>query len=99
MIISGGFNVYPSDVEAVLREHPHVEEAAVVGLASPHWGETPAACVVLKPCADVDAAQLTAWANARLGKTQRLTAVKIIKQLPRNAAGKVMKRELRNEFH
>jgi acyl-coenzyme A synthetase/AMP-(fatty) acid ligase len=42
---------------------------------------------------------LTAWANARLGKTQRLTAVKIIKQLPRNAAGKVMKRELRNEFH
>jgi acyl-CoA synthetase (AMP-forming)/AMP-acid ligase II len=99
MIISGGFNVYPSDVEAVLREHPQVEEAAVVGLTSPRWGETPAACVVLKPGADVDAAQLTSWANARLGKTQRLTVVKIINNLPRNGAGKVMKRELRNEFH
>jgi acyl-CoA synthetase (AMP-forming)/AMP-acid ligase II len=99
MIISGGFNVYPSDVEAVLREHPQVEEAAVVGLASNRWGETPAACVVLKPGADVDAAQLSAWANARLGKTQRLTAVKIMNNLPRNGAGKVMKRELRNEFH
>ena len=99
MIISGGFNVYPSDLEAVLRQHPEVEEAAVVGLASSRWGETPAACVVLKPGADADAAQLIAWANARLGKTQRLTVVKIMNNLPRNGAGKVMKRELRDEFH
>jgi acyl-CoA synthetase (AMP-forming)/AMP-acid ligase II len=99
MIISGGVNVYPSDLEAVLRQHPEVEEAAVVGLASSRWGETPAACVVLKPGADADAAQLIAWANARLGKTQRLTVVKITNNLPRNAAGKVMERELRDEFH
>ena len=98
MIISGGFNVYPSDLEAVLREHPAVEEAAVVGLASARWGETPAACVVLKTGAQVDAAQLAAWANARLGKTQRIDSVKIMSSLPRNGAGKVLKGELRNAF-
>jgi long-chain acyl-CoA synthetase len=99
LIISGGFNVYPSDLESVLRQHPDVEEAAVVGLASTRWGETPAACVVLKRSADIDAEQLIAWANARLGKTQRLAALRIVNDLPRNGAGKVMKRELRDAFH
>ena len=75
-----------------------VEEAAVIGLDSPRWGETPAACVVLKPRAAIDAAQLMVWANARLGKTQRLAAVKVLAGLPRNAAGKVLKRQLREEF-
>jgi long-chain acyl-CoA synthetase len=98
MIISGGFNVYPSDLEAVLREHPAVAEAAVVGVASPRWGETPVACVVLKHGAEAEAARLTAWANERLGKMQRLAAVKIMASLPRNAAGKVLKRELRDSF-
>jgi acyl-CoA synthetase (AMP-forming)/AMP-acid ligase II len=98
MIISGGFNVYPSDLESVLREHPEVEEAAVIGLDSSRWGETPAACVVLKPRAAIDAEQLMVWANARLGKTQRLAAVKVLAGLPRNAAGKVLKRQLREEF-
>jgi long-chain acyl-CoA synthetase len=98
MIISGGFNVYPSDLEAVLRGHPAVEEAAVVGLASARWGETPVACVVLKAGAELDAAHLTAWANARLGKTQRIDSVKIMSRLPRNGAGKVLKGELRDAF-
>jgi long-chain acyl-CoA synthetase len=98
MIISGGFNVYPSDLEAVLREHPAVAEAAVVGVASPRWGETPVACVVLKDGAEAEASRLTAWANQRLGKMQRLSAVRIIASLPRNAAGKVLKRELRDSF-
>ncbi len=96
MIISGGFNVYPSDLEAVLREHPAVDEAAVVGVASARWGETPVACVVLKAGAALDGAQLTAWANARLGKTQRIDSVKILRRLPRNGAGKVLKGELRD---
>jgi len=99
MIISGGFNVYPSDLEAVLREHPDVDEAAVVGVASVRWGETPAACVVLKEGADMDGARLTAWANARLGKSQRIDKVKIMQSLPRNGAGKVLKAELRDAFH
>jgi len=98
MIISGGFNVYPSDLEAVLREHPAVEEAAVVGMASARWGETPVACVVLKAGAEVDAVQLTAWANARLGKTQRIDSVTIMSRLPRNGAGKVLKGELKGEL-
>ncbi len=55
MIISGGFNVYPSDLEAVLREHPAVDEAAVVGVASARWGETPVASVVLKAGAEPSA--------------------------------------------
>ena len=98
LIISGGFNVYPSDLEAVLREHPAVDEAAVVGVASPRWGETPVACVVLKEGADMDAASLNAWANQRLGKLQRIESVKIVSALPRNAAGKVLKGTLRESF-
>jgi acyl-CoA synthetase (AMP-forming)/AMP-acid ligase II len=95
LIISGGFNIYPSDLEAVLREHPGVAEAAVVGVASARWGETPVACVVLNEDADTDAASLAGWANARLGKMQRISAVKILSSLPRNEAGKILKRELR----
>jgi long-chain acyl-CoA synthetase len=96
MIISGGFNVYPSDLEAVLREHPAIDEAAVVGVASARWGETPVACVVLKAGAELGAAALTAWANQRLDKLQRIASVRIVSSLPRNAAGKVLKRALRD---
>ena len=95
MIISGGFNVYPSDLEAVLRRHDAVADAAVVGVASERWGETPVAFVVLAANADARSDALLAWANARLGKTQRLAAVRIVDALPRSAIGKVLKRELR----
>ena len=95
MVISGGFNIYPSDLEAVLLAHPAVSEAAVVGLPSPEWGETPAAFVVLrKPSPSTE--DLRAWANARLGKTQRISRLCEVQELPRNAIGKVMKRELRS---
>jgi long-chain acyl-CoA synthetase len=98
MIISGGFNVYPSDLEGVLRAHPAVDEAAVVGIASARWGETPVACVVLKAGADVAAAGLAEWANVRLGKMQRLSAVRIMASLPRNDAGKILKGKLRESI-
>ncbi|HEY0942006.1 MAG TPA: class I adenylate-forming enzyme family protein [Steroidobacter sp.] len=98
VIISGGFNVYPSDLESVLLKHDGVREAAVVGVASAQWGETPVAFVVV----DADRAQggesIRSWANARLGKTQRLTAVEIVASLPRNAIGKVLKRQLRESY-
>jgi long-chain acyl-CoA synthetase len=97
MIISGGFNVYPSDLEAVLREHPAIAEAVVVAAPSERWGETPVAWVVLQEGAVADAAGLTVWANERLGKMQRLASVKIAVSLPRNDAGKVLKRELRED--
>ena len=95
MIISGGFNLYPSDLEAVLREHPGVAEVAVVGVPSERWGETPVAFVVLATGSAATAAQLLAWANGRLGKIQRLAALELLDHLPRSAIGKVMKRELR----
>ena len=74
MIISGGFNVYPSDIEAILREHRDVEEVAVVGVASARWGETPVAFVVPRPGAVIHAEALREWANARLGKLHQAAA-------------------------
>ena len=100
MIISGGFNIYPSDLEAVLRRHPAVADAAVVGVPSAEWGETPVAFVVLAPGAasttTTAADDMRDWVNARVGKTQRLSALRWVDALPRSAIGKVLKRELRD---
>lgn len=98
MIISGGFNLYPSDLEAELRAHPDVAEAAVFGVPSAQWGETPVACVVARPGHALGAEALRAWVNARLGKTQRLAALAVVDELPRSAIGKVLKRELRERW-
>jgi acyl-CoA synthetase (AMP-forming)/AMP-acid ligase II len=98
MIISGGFNIYPSDLEAVLLGHPNVREAAVVGVPSAEWGETPAAFVVCREGSEpISADALRSWANDRLGKTQRIAQVRWIDELPRSAIGKVLKRELRGQ--
>jgi len=98
MIISGGFNIYPSDLEAVIGAHPDIQEASVIGVPSEAWGETPVAFVVLREGSDASAETLREWANSRLGKTQRLNAVEIVDALPRSAIGKVLKRELRDEW-
>ena len=98
MVISGGFNIYPSDLEAELRGHPDVLEAAVIGVPSKQWGETPVAYVVLRSGATPATAEVMAWYNARAGKTQRLSALRFIDELPRSAIGKVLKRELRERF-
>jgi long-chain acyl-CoA synthetase len=95
VVISGGFNVYPSDLEAVVRGHPAVVDVAVVGVPSSAWGETPVAFVVAAPGSDIALEALLAWANARLGRTQRLAGLRFVGALPRNAIGKVMKRALR----
>jgi acyl-CoA synthetase (AMP-forming)/AMP-acid ligase II len=96
MVISGGFNIYPSDLEAVIVQHPDVLEAAVVGVPSDAWGETPVAFVALRPGASVDAETVRAFANERLGKTQRLADLVLVDALPRSHIGKVLKRELRD---
>ena len=98
MIISGGFNVYPSDLEAVLTQHEAVLEAAVVGVPSERWGETPVAFVTLRSGASVEAETLLAWVNERLGKAQRISALYIEPSLPRSAIGKVLKRTLRDRY-
>ena len=95
MIISGGFNIYPSDLEDALREHPAVVEAAVVGSPSEDWGETPVGFVTLAPGASATPEEIKAAANARLGRTQRLSAVEALEHLPRSPIGKILKRELR----
>jgi len=94
MIISGGFNIYPSDLEAELAKEPGVVEAAVVGVPSRAWGETPVGFVVLKDSAVATDAILAA-VNARLGKTQRLAALHMIEEMPRSHIGKLLKTELR----
>ena len=98
MIISGGFNIYPSDLEEVLRRHPGVDDAAVVGVPSQLWGETPVAFVVAKIGNGDSEAELLHWCNERVGKTQRLAALHWLSELPRNAIGKVLKRELRETY-
>jgi acyl-CoA synthetase (AMP-forming)/AMP-acid ligase II len=98
MVISGGFNVYPSDLEAIVAAHPAVAEVAVAGVPSARWGETPVAFVVAKPGLPADAQALLAWSNERLGKVQRLAAVELVESLPRSPIGKVLKRELRDAF-
>jgi long-chain acyl-CoA synthetase len=98
MIISGGFNVYPSDLEAVLRGHADVAEAAVVGVPSERWGETPVAFVVAKRQDPQLPKTLLEWTNSQLGKTQRLAAIELVDSLPRSAIGKVLKRELRDAY-
>ncbi|MDX1515610.1 MAG: AMP-binding protein [Woeseiaceae bacterium] len=97
MIISGGQNIYPADIEAVIARYDGVRDVAVIGVASSKWGETPLAVVVTDEDAfDTDA--LLAWSNSQLGKQQRISAVRLIRELPRNPNGKVLKRELRKQF-
>ena len=98
MIISGGFNIYPSDLEAELALHPAVLEAAVVGVPSDAWGETPVAFVALKLGASATAEEVKAFVNGRVGKTQRLSDLQLVEALPRSHIGKVMKRELRDGY-
>lgn len=96
MIISGGFNIYPVDLENALLEEEGVLEAAVIGVPSRQWGETPVGFVRLSPGArDVDRIRETV--NARLGKTQRLAQLHVIDEMPRSHIGKLLKTELREE--
>ncbi|MFL9839384.1 class I adenylate-forming enzyme family protein [Sphingomonas sp. ST-64] len=96
LIISGGFNIYPSDLEAELAKHPGVRDCAVVGVPSEQWGETPVGFYV--PADAAPAADILATVNATLGKTQRLADLVAMDELPRSAIGKVLKRELRDLY-
>ena len=99
MILSGGQNVYPTDIEAVMVEHPLVSEVTVIGVPHEKWGETPLALVVPRGAVEEAAAEeLLRWTNERVGKRQRLSAVEFRNDLPRNPAGKVLKRGLREKY-
>lgn len=95
LIISGGYNVYPREVEDVLRSHPGVHDAAVVGAADPQWGEAVVAFVEADGASDeVDVAEVLAFAAERLAPYKRPKRIHVVEALPRNALGKVVKAEL-----
>ncbi len=98
MIISGGLNIYADDLELVLLADADVVDAAVIGIPSESWGETPLGLVVLREGAVRSADEIRADANALLGKSQRLSAVEARDALPRSAIGKILKRELRTPY-
>ncbi len=98
LIISGGYNIYPSDLEAVLMRHPAVADATVIGVPSQAWGETPVGFYVARDGAGDDRGAILAWFNGEVGKTQRLSALHRADELPRSAIGKVLKRELRDQL-
>ena len=98
MIISGGFNIYPSDLEAELMQHPEVIDVAIVGVPSENWGETPVAFIVRQAGSSTDKNIVKSWLASRVGKTQRLHDVVFTQELPRSAIGKILKRELRDSY-
>jgi acyl-CoA synthetase (AMP-forming)/AMP-acid ligase II len=98
MIISGGANVFPRDIEEVVARHKQVVEVAVIGIPHDKWGETPMALVVKEERASLSAEELRDWANQRLAKHQRIAQVEFCDQLPRNAVGKVIKKQLRERY-
>lgn len=95
MIVSGGLNVFAIDIEEVFGQHPDVLDVAVIGVPHEKWGETPLALVIRKPGAPAMEEELKEWANQRLGKHQRVFAVRFMDEFPRNALGKVLKRQIR----
>ena len=99
MIISGGVNVYPKDIEEIIIRHPAVNEVAVFGVSDEKWGEVPVAAVTLGEGQSVTAAALKEWINTRVdAKFQRVSDVIIMDSFPRNVAGKTLKREMREHY-
>ncbi|MGQ0540040.1 MAG: AMP-binding protein [Gemmatimonadaceae bacterium] len=98
MIISGGVNVFPRDIEDVLLTHPRVADASVIGIPHEKWGETPLAIVIPKAGVAASEREITEWVNERVAKYQRLAGVEFCEALPRNALGKVLKKELRAPY-
>ncbi len=98
MFISGGENIYPAEIEKVLYQHPAVLMCAVIGLPDPKWGEAGRACVVLRPGAQADEAELLAFMSARLARYKVPKSVTLWPELPISAAGKILKRALRDEY-
>ena len=98
MVISGGMNIYPAEIESALEEHPDVYEAAVIGIPSEEWGEAVHAFVVLRPGADLTADDITAFARAHLAGYKVPRSVSFLDELPKTGSGKLLKRQLREPY-
>jgi acyl-CoA synthetase (AMP-forming)/AMP-acid ligase II len=98
MIISGGFNVYPSEVEQVIWGHPAVRDCAVIGVPDEKWGEAVKAVVELNAGQQVDAAELLALCKEKLGSVKAPKTIDFVETLPRSPVGKVLKKDLRARY-
>jgi long-chain acyl-CoA synthetase len=98
MIISGGENIYPAEIENVLMMHPCVADAAIIGVPDPVWGESVKACVVVKQGANESAERIIHWVRERLAHYKCPKSVDFVRELPRNPSGKVLKRILREPY-
>ncbi len=98
MYISGGENIYPAEIEAVLYKHPAVHMCAVIGLPHDKWGEVGKACVVLKPGTEVTEDELIAFMQENLARFKVPKSVALMYELPISGAGKILKRELRDRY-
>lgn len=98
MIISGGFNIFPGEIEQVIWSHPCVQDCAVIGVPDDYWGEAVTAVIEAKPGQEIVAAEVIELCKRRLGSVKAPKLVHIVKALPRSAVGKVLKREIREQF-
>ena len=98
MIISGGENVYPAEVENAIFSHPDVADVGVIGVPSQKWGEEVKAIVVLHPGRAPDAGEIVTWARERIAAYKAPKSVEFVQVLPRNASGKILRRELREPY-
>jgi acyl-CoA synthetase (AMP-forming)/AMP-acid ligase II len=98
MIISGGYNIWPAELERAISAHPAVGDVCVIGVPHEKWGETPKAVVVLVPGASVEPQELVELTRERVGSVQKVTSVEFVDSLPRSAIGKVLRREVRERY-
>jgi acyl-CoA synthetase (AMP-forming)/AMP-acid ligase II len=98
MIISGGYNIWPAELENALASHPAVAEVAVVGVPHEKWGETPKAVVVLRPGHRADEQELIDWSRDKVGAVKRVTSVEFTDVLPKSQVGKILRREVKTRF-
>ena len=98
MIISGGINIFASDIEEVLAKHPAVQDCTVIGISHEKWGETPLALAIMYKGTTISEDELKEWLNGKVAKYQRVSGLVFMNDFPRNALGKVLKKELREAY-
>jgi fatty-acyl-CoA synthase len=98
MIVSGGENVYPAEVENALFAHPQIADVAVIGVPDERWGEAVKACVVLEAGVELAGQEIIDWARERIAGYKLPKSVDFVEALPRNPSGKILRRELREPY-
>ncbi len=98
MIISGGFNIYPSEIEQVIWTHPSVQDCAVIGIPDEKWGEAVTAVIELKPGSNLEESEIIELCREELGGVKTPKTIELWDELPRSAEGKVRKKEIRERI-